>query len=217
MNSLGIGPSSLASGGSGGRGARGISVSNITFQDLGDGTTDITFHMSDGTTYGPFGGSLINDNLMQLNKISIEGTNESDKFLVKDNSGNEVFKVDTSNGQLTLNGTLITGLTASQVVVTDESSHLTTLPYAPVATNNALVQYDSSGNINCDSLTANVQLSVTQNLSVGGTISCSSLANDRVVINNGSGLISTMEYATAATNNALVQREWKWKYHRKHY
>lgn len=98
MNSLGI--SSAGGSGSGSPGPRGISVSNITFQDNGDGTTDITFHMSDGTTYGPFGGTLINDNLLQLNKISLEGTDETDKFLVKDNDDNVIFNVDTSSGKI---------------------------------------------------------------------------------------------------------------------
>jgi len=195
MNSLGISSGGGGSG-SGSRGPRGISVSNVTFQDNGDGTTDITFHMSDGTTYGPFGGSLINDNLLQLNKISIEGTNETDKFLIKNNSGSEVFKVDTTNGRVDVNGWVyFNNLTHNRVVINNSGGALSTLDYSATPEANSLVQYDSSGNIECNSLTA------------GGSIYFSNLTNDRVVINNNLGLISTMEYATAATNDALVQRD----------
>lgn len=89
-------------GSTGARGAQGVSVSNITSVDNNDGTVDLTFHLSDGSTIGPITNSLVSDSLIALDKIELSGTDDINKMVVKDNLGNIIFNVNTVTGSVTL-------------------------------------------------------------------------------------------------------------------
>lgn len=105
VNSLGI---PIGGGGAGGIGPRGIAgtngvgISNITFTDNNDGSVTINITMTDATTYGPFIGTLVSDDLISLNKLSITGTNLADKFLIKKADTSTMFTVNTITGLTTL-------------------------------------------------------------------------------------------------------------------
>jgi len=86
--------------------------------------------------------------------IILSGTDNTDKFVIKDDADTTIFNVDTANDIITANATITTGLTANKIVTTNGSSNLNTISYSSSSSANAIVQYDGSGNIDCDALTA---------------------------------------------------------------
>lgn len=69
-------------GNRGERGYPGVGVTSIDFVDNNDGTTELTFNMSNGTTQGPFTNTLTSDNLV------VSGlTVNSDEIYIGNNAG----------------------------------------------------------------------------------------------------------------------------------
>jgi hypothetical protein len=54
------------------RGIQGVGISSITFVDNLDGSVNLTFHMTDDTTQGPFTSSLVSDTL-DVSSLTING------------------------------------------------------------------------------------------------------------------------------------------------
>ena len=88
--------------GTGLRGLTGVSVDNIQLIDNNDGSIALNFSMSNGSTIGPISASLVSDSLIALNKISLEGTNDTDKLLIKDFDNNIVFNVNSLDNVVTI-------------------------------------------------------------------------------------------------------------------
>jgi hypothetical protein len=100
VNSLGV-STNIPSTGPAGRSGRGIS--SLNFVDNNDGSVTITVNLDDGSTQGPFTGTLTSDSLVALNELTLTRTNLVTKFLVQNSSGAEVFKVDTVNSKVFFN------------------------------------------------------------------------------------------------------------------
>lgn len=96
-NLFGSGKVTSGGGGRGPRGATGIGISTIDMVDNNDGSVDLSFNMSNSTTLGPYTATLTSDNLLALNKISVTGTNATDKFVIAKADSSTLLACDTTN------------------------------------------------------------------------------------------------------------------------
>ena len=94
-------------------GDAGNGIANITFDDNNNGSVTITITMDDATEFGPFTGTLVSDNIISLNQLTLTGTDLADKFTVSDNATNTVFTVDTLAKTITSNGSFFIKYAAS--------------------------------------------------------------------------------------------------------
>jgi len=105
-----FGSTSSGTGERGPRGFPGTGIEDITFDDNNDGSVTINITMTDATTYGPFTGTLVSDNIIALNKLSLTGTSEGEKLIVKNSGGNTIFQVNTINNTTTMVNATINGV-----------------------------------------------------------------------------------------------------------
>ena len=92
-------------GSNGNDGSDGVSVQDILFSNDSDGDVSFTFIMSDGTTYGPFIGSLYGANLT-LNGLVIGGS-DGEKLIVNYADSSVMFDINTSESNAILDGDFI--------------------------------------------------------------------------------------------------------------
>jgi hypothetical protein len=167
VNSLGL-SSASGSGTQGPAGPPGRGISSVTFVDNNDGSVTLTFNMSDGTTEGPFTSTLVSDDLISLNELTLTGANLATKLNVVNNSGTTIFGVNT------VNGLLITSLAANSLVQTNSSSQLiasNALPSSLTITSATLSSPTLSGTV-ATSLTVSslVQTNASGNLIASNTL-----------------------------------------------
>lgn len=86
------------------------------------------------------------------------------------------------------------GLTPSQLVATDAFGVFSSIPYATAATLSTIVQRDAFSGITAAAISCS-------------SINCSGLTATRLVATDGSKNFTSLTYATAATANAMVQRD----------
>jgi hypothetical protein len=87
--------------GSSERGPRGIAgrgIQSITTQDNNNGSINLTISYDDGTPSDTFVNSLVSDTLIQLDRLTLEGSNNEVKFMIKQQDETVMFKSDTANG-----------------------------------------------------------------------------------------------------------------------
>ena len=87
--------------GSGERGPQGLpgrGIASITTQDNNDGTINLTINYDDESEPDVFVNSLVSDSLIQLDKLTLEGTNNSTKFSINQADETVIFKSDTVDG-----------------------------------------------------------------------------------------------------------------------
>ena len=87
--------------GSGERGPRGVAgrgISSITTQDNADGSINLTINYNDGSPSETFVNTLVSDTLLQLEKLTLEGTNNSTKFSIKQADETIMFQCNTLDG-----------------------------------------------------------------------------------------------------------------------
>ena len=115
-------------------GTVGRGIQNIQSIDNQDGIITFNITYTDGLTQSA-SHSLVSDSLINLNKLTLEGTNADDKLLVRQFNGEPLFQVDTTEPGIILNGkTLINhdGLQYSSKFVIDANDGL--LPCMRVST-----------------------------------------------------------------------------------
>ena len=79
------------------RGLTGRGITSITSTDNENGTITLTINYSDGTL-DTFTNNLISDTLIQLDKLTLEGTNDATKFQIKNNETTSIFNVNSDSG-----------------------------------------------------------------------------------------------------------------------
>jgi len=87
--------------GSGERGPRGVAgrgIGSITSQDNADGSINLTINYDDGSPSETFVNTLVSDTLLQLEKLTLEGTNNSTKFSIKQADETIMFQCNTLDG-----------------------------------------------------------------------------------------------------------------------
>ena len=92
---------SSGSGSGGERGPRGIAgrgIQSITTQDNNNGTINLTINYDDGSPSDTFVNSLVSDTLIQLEKLTLEGTNNTVKFSINQVDETVIYKCDTVAG-----------------------------------------------------------------------------------------------------------------------
>ena len=153
--------------------------------DPNDGIDDI---MGDNQTINgnvQFTGTVSYNNPIQINTLSLSGTNSLNKLNVKRQNGITIFNVDTTNsvvdidaanlntkdayidGPLTVTGTIdLSGYSGDQILALDFSQRLTTFNYSPASLTSSLVYRDASGNFSAATITAaNISTSRVSNAS----------------------------------------------------
>lgn len=98
-NSLGLTYLNYGGGGGGAQGPQGpqgLGVSSISFVDNSNGTTTLTFHMTDGSTQGPFTTNFTSDTITNVNQLTLTNTGNTNKLEVLDSNNNTAFNVNTS-------------------------------------------------------------------------------------------------------------------------
>ena len=90
------------------QGINGVGISSVTTVDNNDGSLSLTVNLTDGSTQGPFVNTLVSDTLINLNKLSLEGTNDFNKLKVSKADGQILFNVDTASNpkQVAVQGSL---------------------------------------------------------------------------------------------------------------
>ena len=87
--------------GSGERGPQGLpgrGIASITTQDNNDGSINLTINYDDGSPSDTFTNTLVSDTLLQLEKLTLEGTNNSTKFSIKQADETIMFQCNTLDG-----------------------------------------------------------------------------------------------------------------------
>lgn len=123
-----IGGSGSNNGGERGpRGIAGRGIQSITTQDNNNGTINLTINYDDGTPSDTFINSLVSDTLIQLEKLTLEGTNNTVKFSINQADETVIYKCDTVAGinimkQLLIgNGIKKLGLLNDEIIFIDNS------------------------------------------------------------------------------------------------
>jgi hypothetical protein len=126
LNQIG-GSSGSGNGERGPRGIAGRGIQSITTQDNNNGTINLTINYDDGTPSDTFVNSLVSDTLIQLEKLTLEGTNNTVKFSINQADETVIYKCDTVAGinimkQLLIgNGIKKLGLLNDEIVFIDAS------------------------------------------------------------------------------------------------
>lgn len=112
------------------------------------------------------------------------------KFYVGGNGSGNLYARITTAGLLTT-GVNVSGLTASQAVVTDGSKNLASLAYASANTVSALVQRDGSGNFSAGTITAALTGTASGNTTI------TSPTNHGVVVSGAANVMTATAAGTA--------------------
>lgn len=131
---------------------------------------------------------VVSDSGKALASVAYATGNAASAIIQRDGVGN--FAAATG----TFNSVAVTGLTASQAVVTDSSKNLASVAYTNANTASALVQRDSNGSFSA--ATGNF---VNTNISA--------LTASQAVVTDGSKLLSSLSYVSTATASTLVSRD----------
>jgi len=105
-----INNNTVNSGEGGQRGPRGVNgrgIESITTQDNNNGTINLTFTYDDGSEPDVFVNSLVSDSLIQLDKLTLEGNNNTTKFSINQADETVIFKCDTVDGLNILKNVII--------------------------------------------------------------------------------------------------------------
>jgi hypothetical protein len=166
------------------QGINGVGISSITTVDNNDGSLSLTVNLTDGTTQGPFTNTLVSDTLINLNKLSLEGTDDVNKLLVKQANETLVMNANSVNGVVE-----IPNLKSDKLIV---GNTLYNLP----ATNleNGILKSTLVGpDINIEWTQAPPNEQFGTGLRMGGVISVNGTDPTKFDLGAGEGVITTTE------------------------
>jgi hypothetical protein len=211
MSSLFLSSASKSgTGKTGPQGPAGLGISSITYDDPNDKWI-ITYTDTSTTQI-----SYPNITLDTTADFRLYGVNSNKKLVVKDNSGNSIFTVDTLNNICELSASIIkfTNITASKLISLNASNEVTPLTYSYTSTPNSIVQYDGSGILRSDNIasaTPNTDIAITPDASNYTSITRLKLpdqtVNYRCLTSQASGIVSSVGFSQTVTGSNLVQRQ----------
>lgn len=134
--------------------------------------------------------AVVTDGSKNLASLGYGSTNTVSTLVERDSSGN------FSAGVGSYTGLNVSGLTASQAVVTDGSKNLASLAYASANTASTLVQRDGSGNFSAGTITASLTGTASGNTTY--------TPNNHGVVVSGSGNAMTVIAPDSSTTKVLT-------------
>jgi hypothetical protein len=211
MSSLFLSSASKSvAGKTGPQGPAGNGISSIVYNDPSD---QWEINYTNGST------NIISYPNISLDTVAdfrLYGVNSNKKLVVKDNSGNSLFTVDTLNNICELSASIIkfTNITASKLISLNASNEVTPMTYGYTSTPNSIVQYDGSGILRSDNIasaTPNTDINITPDASNYTSIARLKLPdqilNFRCLTSQASGIVSSVGYSQSVVGSQLVQRQ----------